>query len=374
MLTKLDTSGEFATNIASLLRWADATYLEVYITEGLVYFVIETSAQSAVYASPVLEQREYKEDIFIRIDRKKLQKLLLPGALEILTGSEIKIVFYDEFDTRQYSITIPSQVVDTRSIKEAVQLAVETQGMEPVKALPPSALSQIGRNLKQPVSAIGGIGYVKTPGLICFQKLGCSDVTLEAEVFHKLSREAGKLYNVGNRLVLNADSGIYYIARKLRVFAAEDLDNIIKSPTFYSIECNMGPIASMVKKVDLKEGELFIDFETGKVKVTEANYDYELFIQINHITSVGSKKKEETLKDMDIADLIAMNKNSSLASRTYDIPVLKLSKDVLSKVVPSFPNLAKVQVLIKHTFIVMRSNNLFVVCKKEVADEYKRGL
>lgn len=376
MRIKINTNGNIESNIKKFLKWTDSSFVDVYISEYILYMVIESTEQSAVYPAVVLEQDDYTDDVFIRVDKIKLYNLLIKGSLEFVIDSKITLYFYNEFDTEEYSLRIPKQTMDVRAVRDAVNIVLDTKNYDPITNPKASTLARIGRNLRQPVSISNNIGVVRSPSVIVYQQIKSDNITLSADVFYKMCSETGSMYHIGNRIVLTAENGVNYIARKIRGIDLDDFNVIIKAPAQYYIECNMSMLISLIKKADLRIGNLVIDFSDGSVVIEDEEYHYESSIVINKIeshTSGEKKKPQEDIKKMDFNTLLEMNKGLSLSSKKTDLEPIKFNNDIVKYVLPVLPDLVNVGILVKRNFIVLKSKDIFVVFRRESNKDGKTG-
>lgn len=365
MLTKINTLDIIEDVMKRFLRYTDSSFIDVYISENVLYMVVESTEESAVYPCVVQEQIDYEHDEFIRVDRKKFTKLLLKGSIAFEIENQITIYFYDDYGVNVYSLQIPRQTMDKRAVKESVDIVLQTQDFSPIDNSSGLNLARIARNLRTPVSIRDGLGFTQSPSVSVYCKVATNNFNLSADTFYKLSAERGQLYDIGNKLVLMADNGVCYIARKIRTYACHDFETVVKAKPTHFISANFTALISLIKKAELDVGDVIVDFNSGQVEIADAEYKYKTYIQVSKIESIATKKKEALIASGDLRALLKANENSAINTDKYGLKRIKFNSDVVKKVLPVLPNASAVDLFVKKSFIVLKSKNIFVVFRKE---------
>lgn len=360
--------------LKSLIKEAQGDFITLLFTPQEVYFVYNSTSLYIHHSFDVISRYNMTDSRIVRIDKKEFLDLIVEGNLTFnITPSEIKMDFYgkDDLTLKLYSFKTLYQedLIDTYVSK--IELFSDIQDYPRIELAKSLEIVKIAKTLGTTVACGKEYSQVNAKGVFIFKEDKSMDFTVDARMLDLLLKFGTYVYNVSNYIVYSKDSTCIAVV-KHRHIENQEFEYINKQPSFYKIEFKCNHMLTLIKKLKLKEGTFYFDFENQECVFTKDRKSYTT--PLNIIKSQSSKKKkasEEVVEDFDLGslDLSGNSSKSSLFINEDSIPKLMIPDLVLKGVLNNLKIHDTLVCFIKKRFILLKVGEVSVAFRRSDLNE-----
>lgn len=362
--------------LKSLMKEAQGDFLTLLFTPHEVYFVYNSNSLYIHHSFDVVSKYNMKDSRILRIDKKEFLDLIVEGNVTFnITPSEIKMDFYgkDDLTLKLYSFSTAYQEDLLDAYMSKIELFSDVKEYPRIELAKSLDIVKIAKTLGTTVACGTEYSQVNARGVFIFKEDKSMNFTVDARMLDLLLKFGTYVYNVSNYIVYSKDSTCVAVVKHRHV-ENQEFEYIKNQPSFYRIEFKCNNMLTLIKKLKLKEGTFYFDFENQECVFSKDRKNYTTPLSIIKAQSSKKKKASEEVVDsfdldsFDFSDTGASAK-SSLFKEEDNIPKLLIPDVILKGVLNNLRIHDTLVCFIKKRFILLKVGDVSVAFRRSDLNE-----
>lgn len=303
-----------ATRVSRILSKCKDDYLSIYLTSRECWLVGYNPSHTTVAKFELFKPENVPENeiSYFRISKNKLVKLLMNGRVDVLVDDVVvTLTFVDENSNYSYTYQCKKQPEVLANFYDIVDILenYKENGSNRISNISP--IIRTSKSIKSDITVHGGLAYTSDDTVGIYQNFGDKDLNfcLLPESVEALLRVSNTVYNTRLYVVAQTKDFII-IAQKRKILLADSFGYVSKQGAIAKITFDSNPIINLLNKLELKEGDFLIDFNTRTAKLV--------------IDELNTFTVKFSLKDI--------SKATDAVGTVVQLPVVKITYRILTKI------------------------------------------